>query len=243
MKEKVGLKKDSIALVKTFLTTILVAFLVTNSQNFIFTILDNWGFKNEIFQKAVLSAIIALAIGLLRTIGVFLFTVIIESLEPLKIELCILKNGNPTIETITFTPKGSEYLEQEFEIEVKFKPKGRVQLLIMQYFGIVIDIYFNPEVIDILFDSWKGQASSFEVSNRTIRIDLLKQISIKGREFYKREHKLKENFIIKPIRVHNMETYLDYNFSSRKYGVLSKVFTKKITLDYDSVNLVCQGEK
>lgn len=241
MKDRVGLKKEFVMLIKTFLVTIVVALLITISQNWIFTTLDSWGLKNEIFQKTVLSALIALGIGLLRMLGIFLMTTVIESLEPLKIELCIIKDGNRTRDTITFIPRGAEYPEQEFEIEVKFQPRGRMQLLVMQYFGIVIDIYFNPRVVDVSFDGWESQDSSFEISGRTIRIDLLKQVSIKGREFFKREHKLNENFIIKPIRVRNVETYLDYEFSSRRYGILAKVFTKGITLDYDAVELVCQG--
>lgn len=77
--------------------------------------------------------------------------------------------------------------------------------------------------------------------DRAIKINLLNQISIKGKKFFDREHVIQEKFIIKPIRVRNTDTYLDYNFSSVKHGILARLFTKKIELDFKVIDIICKG--
>ncbi|OTN78262.1 hypothetical protein [Enterococcus faecium] len=238
---KINIRKESAALGKTFVISFVIALLITNNENWIFSILNSLGLTNEIFQKTVLSLTVTAGIGLIKLFLYGFSRFILNNLQPLEIKL-ILTNGKFAIEKpIEFYPIDSEYEEQQIDMIISFKPKGKLNMIIMKYFGIIIDIYFNPNILDIYFENgWESQNPSFEVVERSIKVNLLSQISIKGKKFFDREHVIQETILIKPIRVKNTETYLDYNFSSIKHGMLSRLFTQKIELDYKVVDIICK---
>lgn len=242
MRDSINTKKELFSLGKTFVITTIVAFIITNSDNFIFSILDNFGFTNDIFKKTILSALVTLGVGLVRLSLLFISTVIVKNLESLKIKIILTHNGEAITTPIEFDPVEMDYEEQEFDLKICFEPRGKMNIFIMKYIGIVVNVYFNPKILDIYFSNgWDSNDSSFEISDRLIKINLLSQISITGKKFLGREHILCEKFLIKPIRVHDSETYLDYDFSSCKHGVISKLFTKKIELEYETIDIICKG--
>lgn len=241
MSEIINVKKELWALLKTFIVTIAIAFIVTNNQNYIYTWLNKFGLTNETFQKLFVSALVAIVFGIVRLLVFVIFELIVKNIKPLEIELTFKHNNMNVDEPLVFIPNGFEYSEKAVEVEIKFKPKGKLNIIIMKYLGIVINIYFNPKVIDIYYeDGWDGSDSSFNIAERAISVEILKQVSIRGRNFFDREHKLIETFLMKPIRVKNTETYLDYDFSLCKHGFLSKLFTNKIKLKYEILDVICK---
>ncbi|MGH1875067.1 hypothetical protein [Enterococcus casseliflavus] len=242
MRDSINVKKELSSLGKTFIITTIVAFVITNSDNFVFSILDNIGLTNDVFKKTVLSALVTLGVGIVKLILLLISSIVVKNLEVLKIKISLTCGGEEINAPIEFNPIGTEYEEQEFNLKISFEPRGKINIFIMKYIGIVVDIYFNPKIIDIYFSNgWESNDPSFEISDRSIKINLLSQISTTGKRFFGREHILSERFLIKPIRVHDSETYLDYAFSACKHGTISKLFTKKIELDYETIDIICKG--
>ncbi|MDT2635142.1 hypothetical protein P7D52_05335 [Enterococcus dongliensis] len=242
MRESLNVKTELTSLGKTFIITTVVAFMITNSENFIFSVLDNVGLTNDVFKKTVLSAVVTLGIGVVRLLLLLISTAVVKNLEVLKIKIVMTCDGKEIRNPIEFDPVTAEYEEQEINLKVSFEPRGKINIFIMKYIGIVVNIYFNPKILDIYFSNgWEGIDPSFEISDRSIKINLLSQLSISGKRFFGRKHVLSESFLIKPIRVHDSETYLDYDFSARKHGMISKLFTKKIELDYKTIDIICKG--
>ncbi|WEG73501.1 hypothetical protein [Vagococcus intermedius] len=242
MKESINFKKEFSSLGKTFVITTVVAFIITNSDNFIFSFLDSIGLTNDVFQKTVLSAVVTLGVGLVKMLLLLVSTIIVKNLEEPKIKIILTKQDKEIISPIEFAPIGKEYEEQEFKLKVEFEPKGKINVFILKYIGIEVNIYFNPKILDIYYEyGWESKNPSFEISDRSIKIKLLSQINTTGKRFYGRKHILSENFLIKPIRTHDSETYLDYDFSACKHGTISKLVTKKIEIDYKTIDIICKG--
>lgn len=229
-------------LILQFAITITVTLIITNSNNFIFSFLDNLGLTNDVFQKSALSALVALVIGLVKLVWIYITHSVIKKFEPFQITLSFFQGENKLESPLTFTPDSGEYEEQELELKISFEPKGKLNIFIMKFIGIVVDVYFNPKIVDIYFkNGWESKDPSFEITERCIKINLLGQLDIRGKNFLNRKHVLSESILIKPVRIHNSETYLDYGFSSCRHGAVSKLLTKKIELEYESLEIMCKG--
>ncbi|MER2175830.1 MAG: hypothetical protein ABS911_14245 [Carnobacterium sp.] len=157
------IKKELSSLSKTFVISFIVAWFITNSENFIFSFLNNIGLTNELFQKTVLSAVVTAGIGFTKLLIFVITKFILNNLEPLEISLILTNKGESIDSPIEFHPKNSEYEEQGFEITVSFKAKGELNIIMMKYIGIVINVYFNPKILDIYFSNgWKVNILHFK---------------------------------------------------------------------------------
>lgn len=134
---------------------------------------------------------------------------------------------------------------QDVEIEITLQPKGRLSNLLIKKLGVTLDVYFNPELIDVSYsDRWDCEANQvFNIYERKISVDLLGKIDIKGRTFSGKSHKLKERFKVKPIRVKSAETYLDYVIVSTKFGKLGKTLSGYLlSVKYEPLKVNCEGD-
>lgn len=231
-------------LITTFVITFIAAFVSTNNQNLIYNILNTLGYENDVLQKTILSAVITLIIGLFSILGSFLWTAITSIIKKMDITLNTKINGKKK-DAIKFTPSSYEYDSQEIEIEIILQPKGKLSSLLIKSFGVSLDVYFNPELIDVSYlDRWDYEENQiFKIYERKISIDLLGKMDIKGRTFSGKSHKLNECFIVKPIRVKNAETYLDYVIVSNKFGKFGKFLSGYLlSVKYEPLKVNCEGD-
>lgn len=238
------MKNKVIQLIKTFLITLIVAFVATNNQNQIYNILDKLGYENDILKKTALSAVITLLIGLVSILISFLWSTITTIIKKMDATLITKINGRKK-DVIKFTPTDHEYDSQDVEIEITLQPMGRLSSLLIKNIGVTLDVYFNPELLDVSYlDRWDCEANQvFKISERKISIDLLGIIDIKGRTFRGKSHKLNERFKVKPIRVKNAETYLDYVIVSNKFGKLGKILSGYLlSVKYEPLKVNCEGD-
>lgn len=229
--------------IKVFTVTVFVTFIATNKENWVYKLLDLLGMDNEIGKKAILSALITLLVVILSAVISVIhdkFSVLTQKME-LQIDI---KTSDTTAKVLTFHPVKKEYQKQHINIEILLKPKGKITNAIIKKLGIRLEIYFNPEILDVYYcDKWDSQTiESFELKQRTILIDLFKQVKISGQEFNGKPHTLNEKFILKPIRIKDANTTLDYMIVS-SFGPIVAKFASKMLLDVSSkkkIKIICK---
>lgn len=235
------MKKQVKSAFKTFAFTIVLAFTINGSINFLVRFLKFLGVTNETMQKILVSAIIALVFTLLKVGIIYCWEKFSLTMQPFDLKISFSSVNSPAISEICFDPINGEYNEQEIEIEMILSPRGKKHVSFMKNLDVFVKIYFNPELLDIQYvDRWDSKEASFILENRTIDIYPLKQFDIEGNSFFSREHTLKEKFLIKPIRVHNGSTYLDYKFNTKNRNWYVKFLLKKMKLNEEVVNVICR---
>lgn len=238
---KIDMKKQVKSAFKTFALTIVLAFTINGSINFLVSSLEFVGIKNETMQKIFVSAIIALVFALLKLGIIHYWEKFSLTMQPFDLKISFSSGNSPITSEIYFDPINGEYNEQEIEIEIIFSPKGKKHVSFMKELDVFVKIYFNPELLDIQYvNRWDSKKASFILENRTIEIHPLKQLDIGGNSFFSREHTFKEKFLIKPIRVHNGSTYLDYKFNTKNRKWYVKFLLKKMKLNEEVVNVICR---
>ncbi|MGN7312679.1 hypothetical protein ACTHQ4_16435 [Alkalicoccobacillus gibsonii] len=231
MKNKLG------QLLRTFTITLVVAFIATDQENVIYKIINSIGIENEIFKKTVLGAIITLIIGIISLVYSFLEEKLAGNFKKINVSVNAKINGTKKA-TIVFQPEAMEYSQEIIELEVNFNPGGRVTNWLVKKIGVSLDVYFNPEIIDISFlNDWDTtEKVTFMLTNRNISINLLEEVKIEGKTFVNNSHTLSEKFIVKPIRVKNGSTKLDLVASNK---LISNLF---IGINFESFKVTCKGE-
>ncbi|GIN96917.1 hypothetical protein J6TS1_27870 [Siminovitchia terrae] len=238
------MKKKVIQLLLTFVITLFVAFVATNNQNFIYNILDKLGYENDVLKKTVLSAVITLIVGLTSSVVSFLWSKITSIIKKMNV-IFITKSNGKKKDAIKFTPVNHEYEHQDVEIEIILQPRGWISSLLIKNIGVTLDVYFNPELLDVsYFDKWDSELNQvFKISERKISVDLLGKIEISGKVFGRESHKLSERFRVKPIRVKNANTYLDYVIVSNKFGRIGKIISGYLlSIEFGQLKVNCKGE-
>lgn len=233
-------------LFKTFFITLIVAFIATENQNYVYNILDKLGQENEVFKKIVLSATITLCIGLFSSLLSFFLSKIQHTIKKMNVSISTKMNGSRRT-TVKFKPVGGdkEYHPKDVEIEVNFQPVGMLSVLLIKKIGVTLDIYFNPELLDVsFFDKWDSEVNQvFNVFERKISIEILAAMDIKGKKFRGNSHKLNEQFKLKPIRVKNAETSMDLVIRADKLGKFGDMLSKMLlTIDFNTLRVSCKGE-
>lgn len=237
------MKNNLWSLFKTFLITIITAFVVTNEKNPIYSFLHSIKMENEIFRKSFLSATVALLIGVLSMIIATFFQWICLSFSKIELEIEIKKN-NRKLSKLVFKPdSNNEYPEETINLEVKMQPKGKFSNLVAKWFDVNLEIYFNPGIIDLsLAEQWEqASLNGFVVSERCIKVHILKPMKIQGEEFLTNEHTMSERVEIKPIRVKKQSTYLDYcpTFGNGNF-FLNRLAKRFLKIKYNQFKIDCE---
>ncbi|WP_144809679.1 hypothetical protein [Enterococcus casseliflavus] len=230
-------------IIKAFLISITTAFLVTNSENYIYSFLNSMGAENEVFQKSVLSAVITLAFGVVS----WLIELIAESMfllfAKIKIEITI-KQNNKKRSNIVFSPNNLGFYEkQTLELEVKMHPKGKFSNFIAKHLDINLEVFFNPELIDVeLAEQWGNQSlNGYIIAKRAIKVHILKKMNTKGEQFRSTEYKMVEKILFQPISVMEAETHLDYIPTLGKGNMITNKFAKNfVEVKYNPFRIICE---
>lgn len=239
------MKAKLFQLLKTFVITVLVAFIATNKENYIYKVIDIMGYEEQdTLKKTVLSAVITICVGFLSIIISWLVSKIKSNFHKMNISFSTKINGSKR-NSIKFTPNNYEYSPEDVEVEIDFDPGGWMTNLLIKKFDISLNVYFNPELLDVSFlDDWDTNENRiFKISERKIVINLLGKMELEGKIFKERSHKLNEQFRIKPIRVKKAETSLDLIMGSDKFNSFAKMISKfLLSVDFESLKVTCKGE-
>lgn len=229
---------------KIFMLTIAVAFLATNQENFIYSFIEKIGFQSEVLKKTTLSATITLVISIIAIILSRLSLKIKPAFQKIDVVLNTKLDGSKRT-TMSFEPDNCEYSGQDVEIDISLKPGGKISNILMKKIGISLKVYFNPELLDVSFpEKWETNTyETFNISKREIIINLFEGIKIEGEKFGDKPYKLNEKITVKPIRIKNDETTLDFVIvSSRFHGVINFIVKHFININLDPLKVMCKGE-
>lgn len=240
MKNKVWLHLQNL------LVTIITAFIATNSESRFYLILNYFDLKNESLRKVVLGAMITFLIGIFSTLISTLLRWFMLSLSKIEIEISI-KQSNRKKTNLCFEPNNkNEYEEEIVNLEVRMNTKGKLSNFIAKWLDINVEIFFNPNIIDIsLVKQWdQASLNGFVISERSVKIYILKNMRIQGATFNSTEHVMSEEIQMKPIRVKKQETILDYCpvFGNGNF-FLNKIATHFLKIKSKQFKIKCEEVK
>ncbi|NTL69997.1 hypothetical protein HQ694_11930, partial [Enterococcus faecium] len=206
-------------------------------------ILDRLNIENETVRKSILSATITLIIGVLSYVLSILMQWIFLSLSKIKLEVNI-KQNNRKKNKLTFTPNSNdEYVAEVVDLEIKMTPKGRLSNFLVNWLDINLEMFFNPNILDIsLLEQWdRSSLNGFLIEERSIKVYILKNMKIQGERFVSTEHVMTEKIQIKPIRVKKERTNMDYCPTFGKGNFFSKKIARRFfEINYDQFIIECE---
>lgn len=230
------MKKNKIVLaVFSFFVSLSTAFLVT-SNNIIFRILNTIGLKDETFHKYVITAVITL----LATVIKILWEEILLKIKPMSFSLALcerLDKGNgeriskKVNKKIEFSLEEEEFEDKELNFKLSFSPNNRLYLKLLKILELKLNIYFEPSVLDVQFLEWDNKESSFSINNRKIEITVFKQARVDGRNFLKQPYIIQENIILKPVRIKEDVSHLDFYFTTERFKWLTHFIIRSMKIN------------
>lgn len=232
-----------------FFITLFTVILASNNRNIIYTFLENHGFKDEVMKKAVLSALIVLLLGLIQVIIWLLNKLFIwwlsKYFKKLLIELEFRVDGRVS-KMAKFEPKGKKYTEKKVNVKLMITPAGKFSMYILKHLDIGIDIFFNPQILDITLENdsaWLGEnPSSVDVKldeKQSLGVLLLRDYKLGGIKTEPFERTVP--FFIMPRRLAYATTSV--NFKINSYW-MNKISRKMCSVSWkNELNVSCKGEE
>lgn len=232
-----------------FFVTLFTVILASDNRNIIYTFLENHGFKDEVMKKAVLSALIALLLGLIQATIWLLNKLFIwwlsKYFKKLLIELEFKVDGRVS-KNAKFEPKNKQYTEKKVNVKLVITPAGKFSMYILKHLDIGIDIFFNPQILDITLENdleWLGEnSSSVDVKldgKQSLGVLLLKDYKLGGIKTEPFERTVP--FFIMPRRLADATTSV--NFKINSYW-MNKISRKMCSVSWkNELNISCKGEE
>ena len=87
------MKDKIIQSLKTFIITLIVAFVATDQQNFVYSILKTLGYENEIAKKTALSAVITFIIAIVLILTSYVWSKIKANIKRMNVSLVTKLDG------------------------------------------------------------------------------------------------------------------------------------------------------
>ncbi|PEF41617.1 hypothetical protein CON84_00620 [Bacillus sp. AFS094228] len=237
--------KTVIKLIATFVVTFFTAIISSNNTNIVFDFLNRHGYSDPTTQKFILSGIITVAVGVLHAVFVLLYKLLLWSIKRYFERLTVdinFKVNNRNKELIKFKPVGGEYEEEQVDIELEIVPAGKISMCILKLLGLQIEIFFNPQIIDVTLandQEWLNENASTKVNEKqAICISVLKNYRLGGlstKPFIRTE-----SIIILPKRVKRDTAHIDFKLSS---VVGSKISSALCASNMKELNIECEGGK
>lgn len=232
-----------------FFITLFTVILASDNRNIIYIFLENHGFKDEVMKKAVLSALIALFLGLIQAIIWLLNKLFIwwvsKYFKKLLIELEFRVDGRVS-KIAKFEPKDKQYTEKKVNVKLVITPAGKFSMYILKHLDIGIDIFFNPQILDITLENdleWLGEnPSSVDVKldgKQSLGVNLLRNYKLGGMKTEPFERSVP--FFIMPRRLVDASTSV--NFKVNSYW-MNKISRKMCSVSWkNELNVRCKGEE
>lgn len=227
----------------TFVITFITATVSTDNQNYIYTFLSKNGFSDVVMQKVVLSGVIVTIVGFFQILCKLIFNLILWGLRKYFKRLTVninFKVDNHEKEIIEFKPIDGEYSGEQVDIEIEVVPAGKVSMLILKVLGLQLEIFFNPQIIDVFLlndKEWLNEKATTHVNNENgISIKLLANYRLGGT--FEKKFVTTENIVILPKRVRRGTSYLDFKLKSN-FGV--KISNALCESQINELNIECIG--
>ena len=125
------MKDKIIQSLKTFIITLIVAFVATDQQNFVYSILKTLGYENEIAKKTALSAVITFIIAIVLILTSYVWSKIKANIKRMNVSLVTKLDGTKR-SNYKFIPNDCEYDEKDVEIEIVLNPGGWLSNLLIK---------------------------------------------------------------------------------------------------------------
>ncbi|TCW43407.1 hypothetical protein EC917_14310 [Bacillus thuringiensis] len=237
--------KSARKLFATFVITFFTAIISSNNTNIVYDFLNRHGYSDPTIQKVILSGIIALAVGVLQLVFDLLYKILLWSVkryfERLTVDIKFkIKNRNK--EVIKFKAVGGEYEEEQVDIELEIVPAGKISMFILKLLGLQIEIFFNPQIIDVALvndQEWLNENAGTRVNEQqAICISVLKNYRLGGLSM--KPFIMTESIVILPKRVKRDTAYIDFKLTS---VVGSKISSALCDSNMKELNIECEGGK
>src|SRR5699024_4581944 len=208
-----------IKIILTFGVTFITAIIASDNKNFVYDFLSQHGYSDPKIQMAVLSGLIVATIAIVQQIlsllNKMLLWIIKRYFKRLKVDINF-KVNNRSKETINFKPIGGEYEEVQVDIELKITPAGKMSAYILKLFGLQIEIFFNPQIIDVTLlndQEWLNEkAGTIINNNQEICIGVLENFRLGGLSM--KPYIMTESIVILPKRIKRDTAYIDFKLTS-----------------------------
>lgn len=237
--------KSARKLIATFVITFFTAIISSNNTNIVYDFLNRHGYSDPTIQKVILSGIIALAVGVLQLVFDLLYKTLLWSVKRYFERLTVdikFKINNRNKEVIKFKAVGGEYEEEQVDIELEIVPAGKISMFILKLLGLQIEIFFNPQIIDVALvndQEWLNENAGTRVNEQqAICISVLKNYRLGGLSM--KPFIMTESIVILPKRVKRDTAYIDFKLTS---VVGSKVSSALCESNMKELNIECEGGK
>ena len=237
--------KSIIKFTVTFVITLFTAMISSNNTNIVYDFLNQHGYSDPTTQKVILSGIIAVVVGIIQSLLGLLYKTLLWSIKKYFERLTVninfkIKNRNK--ELIKFKPVGREYQEEQVDIELEIVPAGKLSMFILKLLGLQIEIFFNPQIIDVTLvndKEWLNENASTRVNEKqTICISLLENYRLGGLSM--KSFIMTESIVILPKRVKRDTAHIDFKLTS---VVGSKISSALCDSNIKELNIECEGGK
>ncbi|ETT82249.1 hypothetical protein MKZ08_06710 [Viridibacillus sp. FSL R5-0477] len=232
-------------IIATFVVTFFTAIIASNNTNILYDFLNRHGYSDSTIQKVILSGIIAVVVGVLQLILELLYKVLLwiikKYFKRLKVDINF-KINNRNKELIKFKPVGGEYVEEQVDIELEIVPAGKISMFILKILGLQIEIFFNPQIIDVTLVNdreWLNEKASTRVNEeQAICIGVLENYRLGGLSM--KPFMMTESIVILPKRVKRDTAYIDFKLTS---VIGSKISNALCDSNLKELNIECEGGK
>ncbi|EED2262790.1 hypothetical protein LHM76_001430 [Listeria monocytogenes] len=237
--------KKLIQILLTFTITFVTAVVASDNQNNIYTFLDrHWSLDANV-KRLILSGLIVGVVGILQSIVWLtnsLFLIVVRRyFKRLTIDIKF-KIRNQYKDFVKFKTTGNAYLEEGVEVEINVCPAGKLSMLILKLLGLKLEMFFNPEIVDITLvndNEWLDEeAVTTIIEKQTLYIDVLKNYRLDGK--LANAFKMTEDVIIVPKRVKRATTSVNFQLKTVIGSKLGNVLCESSMAD---LNIECEGGK
>ncbi|MGF9814310.1 hypothetical protein [Bacillus toyonensis] len=237
--------KSVIKFTVTFIITLCTAIVSSDNTNIVYDFLNRHGYSDPTTQKVILSGIIAAIVGIVQSLIGLLYKTLLWSIKKYFERLTVninfkIKNRNK--ELIKFKPVGREYQEEQVDIELEIVPAGKFSMFILKLLGLRIEIFFNPQIIDVTLvndKEWLNENASTRVNEKqAICISVLENYRLGGLSM--KSFIMTESIVILPKRVKRDTAHIDFKLTS---VVGSKISSALCDSNIKELNIECEGGK
>lgn len=237
--------KKIIQIFWTFAITFVTAVVASDNQNKIYTFLDKYWNLDITVKRLVLSGLIVGVVGILQAIVWLtnnLFLIIVKRyFKRLSIDIKF-KTKNRYKGCVKFKIAGDVYSEEVIEVEINVSPAGKLSMLILKLLGLKLEMFFNPQIIDITLvndNEWlDAEAGTTITESQTLSIDVLKNYRLDGK--LSNAFRMTEDIIIIPKRVRRATTSINFKL---KTVIGSKLGNALCESSMAELIIECEGGK
>lgn len=227
-----------IKLIVTFLIALFTVVIASDNSNKLYEFLNKHDYTDPLVQKAILSAAIAGAIGILQELIDLLYKLLLWIIKKYFKRLTVsikFKKNKRNRDVIRFKPVNGAYVAEQVDIEINIVPAGKIAMMILKLLGLRIEVFFNPHIIDVTLENdpeWLNEKADTKVNQeQAVCISVLKDYRLGGSTI--KPFLMTESIIILPKRVKKDTAHIDFKLTSFMGSKLSSALCESDMKDLD----------